>query len=85
MKMEQTDCSKMLAIKLHAPENNPKEHRRHSKHSESLKSRTFIHFKFLYVLQPPTLTPSQGYISSDGNLFISENKVKHSRYRPELV
>jgi hypothetical protein len=37
--MEQTECSETLAIKLRTPENNPKENIRHSKHSESLKSR----------------------------------------------
>jgi hypothetical protein len=39
MKMEQTECFKMLAIKLHTPENNPKENIQHLKHGKSLKSR----------------------------------------------
>jgi hypothetical protein len=39
MKMEQKECSETLAIKLHMPENNPKENTRYSKHDESLKSR----------------------------------------------
>jgi hypothetical protein len=37
--MEHTECSETLAIKLHTPENNPKENIRNSKHGESLKSR----------------------------------------------
>jgi hypothetical protein len=40
MKMEQTQRSETSAIKHHAPENNPKDYKRHSKHGESLKSRT---------------------------------------------
>jgi hypothetical protein len=38
MKMKHTKCSETLAIKLHTPENNPKENIWHSKHRESLKS-----------------------------------------------
>jgi hypothetical protein len=37
--MEQKECSETLAIKLHTPENNPKENTRYSKQGESLKSR----------------------------------------------
>jgi hypothetical protein len=33
------ECSEMLAIKVHTPENIPKENIRHSKHGESLKSK----------------------------------------------
>jgi hypothetical protein len=40
MKMEQAECSETLAFKLQAPGNNPEERKRHSKHGESLKSRT---------------------------------------------
>jgi hypothetical protein len=40
MKMERTECSETLAFKIQAPGNNPKENIRHSKHGESLKSRT---------------------------------------------
>jgi hypothetical protein len=29
VKMEQTQCSEMLAIKHHMPENNPKDYTRH--------------------------------------------------------
>jgi hypothetical protein len=32
MKIEQAECSETLAIKLHTPENNPKQNKRHSKH-----------------------------------------------------
>jgi hypothetical protein len=39
MKMEQTECSETLVTKLHTLENIQKENIRHSKHSESLKSR----------------------------------------------
>jgi hypothetical protein len=38
MKMEQTEYSELLAIKLQTPENNPKENKQHSKHGESLTS-----------------------------------------------
>jgi hypothetical protein len=37
---EQTQRSETLATKLHTPENIPKENIRHSRHGESLKSRT---------------------------------------------
>jgi hypothetical protein len=40
MKMERTESSKTLAFKLQTPGNNPKENSQHSKHGESLKSRT---------------------------------------------
>jgi hypothetical protein len=39
MKMEQTQCSEMLAFKLQTPVNHPEESIRHSEHGESLKSR----------------------------------------------
>jgi hypothetical protein len=38
--------SETLAIKLHKPENNPKENIRHSRHCESLKSRIYIHYLY---------------------------------------
>jgi hypothetical protein len=37
--MEQTEGPETLAIKLHTPEDNPKENIRYSKQGESLKSR----------------------------------------------
>jgi hypothetical protein len=39
LKMEQTECSEMLAFKLHMPENHAEESEQHSEHDESLKSR----------------------------------------------
>jgi len=39
MKMEQTECSEMLAYKIQMPGNYPEESIQHSEHSESLKSR----------------------------------------------
>jgi hypothetical protein len=41
MKMEQTECSETLAYKIQTPGNYPEENIQHSKHSESLKSRTW--------------------------------------------
>jgi hypothetical protein len=41
MKMEQTECSEMSAIKHHTPENNPKGYTRRSEHGESLKSKRY--------------------------------------------
>jgi len=38
MKMEQTECSEMLAYKIQTPGNYPEENTQHSKHGESLKS-----------------------------------------------
>jgi hypothetical protein len=38
MKMEQTECSETLALKLQTPVNRPAESTRHSEQSESLKS-----------------------------------------------
>jgi hypothetical protein len=42
MKMEQTGCSETLVFKLQTPGNNPKKNVRHSKHDESLKSRSSL-------------------------------------------
>jgi hypothetical protein len=42
MKTGQTVCSEMLEFKLQTPGNNPEESIRHSKHGESLKSRTLF-------------------------------------------
>jgi len=39
MKMEQTECSEMLAYKIKMLGNRPKERIQHSEHGESLKSR----------------------------------------------
>jgi hypothetical protein len=39
MKMEQTECSDMLAFKLQMPVNHPEESIQHSEHGETLKSR----------------------------------------------
>jgi len=39
MKMEQTECSEMLAYKIQMPGNYPKESIQHSVDGESLKSR----------------------------------------------
>jgi hypothetical protein len=38
MKMEQTECSEMLAYKIQTPGNYPEESIQHSEHDESLKS-----------------------------------------------
>jgi hypothetical protein len=46
-----TQWSKLPAIKLHTPENNPKDYTRHSEHGESLKSRKItdaIHIDLYY-------------------------------------
>jgi hypothetical protein len=53
MKMEQTECSETLAIKIHTPEKNPKENKRHSKQGENLKPRLILivfHQKFRKAL-----------------------------------
>jgi hypothetical protein len=50
MKMEQTQCSEMLAFKLQTRGNNPKESIRHTKHDESLKSRK-ISLLFFYTVK----------------------------------
>jgi hypothetical protein len=42
MKMEQTQCSELSAIKHLTPKNNPKDYTRHSEHGGSLKSRINI-------------------------------------------
>jgi hypothetical protein len=52
MKMEQTECSETLALKLQMLVNNLEERIQHSKHSESLKSRNIMfvsvgHFSWL--------------------------------------
>jgi len=39
MKMEQTECSEMLAYKIQIPGNYPEESIQHSEHGKSLKSR----------------------------------------------
>jgi hypothetical protein len=39
MKMEQTECSEMLACKIQTPGNYPEESLQHSEHFESLKLR----------------------------------------------
>ena len=39
MKMEQTECSEMLAYKIHTRGNYPEESIQHSEHGKSLKSR----------------------------------------------
>ena len=43
MKMEQTECSEMLAHKIQMPGNNPEESI-HLEHGKSLKSRIYIQF-----------------------------------------
>jgi hypothetical protein len=48
MKMEQTECSEMLALKLQMTVNNPEESIQHSEHSESLK--LIIVLQRLYVI-----------------------------------
>jgi len=40
MKMEKTKCSETSAHKIQTPGNYPEESIQHSKHGESLKSRT---------------------------------------------
>jgi hypothetical protein len=42
MKMEQTECSEMLALKIHMPVNTPEESIQQSEHCESLKSRKIM-------------------------------------------
>ena len=42
MKMEQTECSEMLAYKIQTPGNYPEESIQHTEHGESLKSRIYI-------------------------------------------
>jgi hypothetical protein len=39
-KMEQTECSETLAYKIQTPGNNPEESIQHSRHGESLESKT---------------------------------------------
>jgi hypothetical protein len=39
MKVEQTECSEMLAYNIQTPENYPEESIQHSVHGESFKSR----------------------------------------------
>jgi len=39
MKMEHTECSEMLALKIQTPGNHPKERIQHSQHDEGLKLR----------------------------------------------
>jgi len=41
MKMEQTECSEMLAYKIQTPGNYPEESIQHSEHGDSLKSRIY--------------------------------------------
>jgi len=40
MKIEETECSKMLAYKIQTPGNYPEENIQHTEHGKSLKSRT---------------------------------------------
>jgi hypothetical protein len=42
MKMEQTECSEMLAYKILTPGNYPEENVQHSEHDKSLKSRVSL-------------------------------------------
>jgi hypothetical protein len=42
MKMEQTECSEMLALKLQMLMNKSEESTQHSEHGQSLKSRMYI-------------------------------------------
>jgi hypothetical protein len=42
MKMEQTECSEMLAHKIQTPGNYPKENIKHSERGESVKSNMNI-------------------------------------------
>jgi hypothetical protein len=39
MKMEQAECSEMLAYKIQTPGNYPEENKQQTEHGESLKSR----------------------------------------------
>jgi hypothetical protein len=42
MKMEQTECSEMLAYKIQTPGNYPEESMPHSERGQSLKSRMYL-------------------------------------------
>jgi len=53
MEMELTECSEMLAHKIHTPGNHPKERIQHSEHRESLKLRIII-LAFAETQVPPS-------------------------------
>jgi len=44
MKMEQIECSEVLAYKIQNPGNYPEESIQHSEHGKSLKSRIILKF-----------------------------------------
>jgi len=44
MKSEKTECSETSSYKIQTPENHPKESIQHSRHGESLKSRSLLFF-----------------------------------------
>jgi hypothetical protein len=52
MKMEHTECTEMLAYKIHTLGNYPEESIQHSEHGESLKSRreNILHWEALICL-----------------------------------
>jgi hypothetical protein len=52
MKMEQTECSEVLAYKIQMPENYPEESIQHSEHSKSVKSKNVV--KFFEMFTCPT-------------------------------
>jgi hypothetical protein len=58
MKIDQTECSEMLAHKIQAPGNHPKERIQHSEHGKSLNSRNINLFAIEHM------------INSYGNLLI---------------
>jgi hypothetical protein len=75
MKMEETECSETLAIKLHTLENNPKENIRHSKHGDSLKSRRDYICSVIVQTSSGTL-PSLRLVGNEG-LFLRGNVHGH--------
>jgi hypothetical protein len=49
MKVEQTECTEMLAHKIQTPGNYPEESIQLSGHGESLKSRKIKHISFFFL------------------------------------
>jgi hypothetical protein len=55
MKIEETECSETMALKLKTPENNPEESKRHPEHGGSLKSS----IRFFFSRTVPDRSVSQ--------------------------
>ena len=67
MKMEQTECSKMSAYKIHTPQNYPEESIQHSEQGESFKiKKTKIHSTATYLNFSTILENSLGLVSELG-------------------